>query len=740
MKKASILLISALMAVMSGCQTDTVQETMTENDPHKIFAVIEEDAATKTSLSRNNKILWSEGDQIAVFQNSRSGSIYQVDPESVGSSSATFFCVENKSKGVTIGADIAFYPYGSGMYCTALGEDRYEISDYDFPSVQTYVADSFCEEAYPMAAVSEVGSEDFSFRNISGVLKLMLTGSEAVKSITLQGNADEILSGKGVVTVGSGNFEPVVTFGTSVGNVVTLDCSSAPVSLNKETPTAFLIALPPVTFETGFNVVVEGVSGGKMTLKTSNKAVISRSSILRMPQVEFAPVGGVMIEEVSKTFEEVIVRVRVCDAVQYCGGCLPADKFSLSTVLRNANWKIAPRITDNFEYEGPVTGFPNVEPVPVSSGQTYVLWVAPYKEGQTLLKQADIVYKEFTVPEISAGGEIDVICTGTEIDIKSVKATISAEGSSMIYSALLTAEEAESYPTEADCVKYLIDKTIPSKDDVVEVCRDGLSPATSVKLIAMAVDPSGKYGDLLVENLTTSVPEFNEEIQIKLSVEYEDKTAYIHVDGNSADVVYYYFVGKTSSTSWTRHLGGTRESAEEYMVLNRNAYVLENTEEVPLVDGCIVYEDLEMGAEHVAVVLAVDREGVYSRAYIKYFTPKLALGNFVYKSGETKELWMASKPLITFGTCYGDSEFYTVNWSVEPAEGMTAYTVCTHPNAFADCSTPEEIVTMVYNLGVKVVPGKMENLFYGTEENYVYVIWCDADGNFYETYSELVPS
>ena len=739
MKKASILLISALMAVLSGCQTDTVQETMTGNDPHKIFAVIEEDAATKTSLNKNNKILWSEGDQIAVFQNSRSGSIYQVDPESVGSSSATFFCVENKSKGVTIGADIAFYPYESGMYCTALGEDRYEISDCDFPSVQTYVADSFCEEAYPMAAVSEAGSEDFSFRNISGVLKLMLTGSEAVKSITLQGNADEILSGKGVVTVGSGNFEPVVTFGASVGNVVTLDCSSAPVTLNKETPTAFLIALPPVTFETGFNVVVEGVSGGKMTLKTSNKAVIARSSILRMPQVEFVPVGGILIEEVSKTFDEVIVRVCVRGVVQYCGGCLPADKFSLSTVLRNANWKIAPRITDNFEYEGPVTGFPNVEPVPVSSGQTYVLWVAPYKEGQTVLKQADIVYKEFTVPEISAGGEMDVICTGTEIDIKSVKATISAEGSSMIYSALLTAEEAESYPTEADRVKYLIDKTIPSKDDVVEVCRDGLSPATSVKLIAMAVDPSGKYGDLLVENLTTSVPEFNEEIQIELSVEYEDKTAYIHVGGNSADVVYYYFVGKTSSSTWTRYLGGTRESAEEFMVLNLDSYMLKNTEEVPLVDGCIVYDDLEMGEAHVAVVLAVDQEGEYSRAYITYFTPTLDLGDFVYKSGESKTLWMASRPVVKFGICDGDSEFYTISWYVEPAEGMTAYTVCAHPNAFAEYNTPEEIATVVYNMGVKVVPDKLETVYYGTEDNYVYVTWCDEDGNFYETYSVPVP-
>ena len=739
MNKASILLISALMAVLSGCQTDTVQETMTGNDPHKIFAVIEEDAATKTSLNKNNKILWSEGDQIVVFQNSRSGSIYQVDPESVGSSSATFFCVENKSKGVTIGADIAFYPHGSGMYCTALGEDRYEISDYDFPSVQTYVADSFCEEAYPMAAVSEVGSEDFSFRNISGVLKLMLTGSEAVKSITLQGNADEILSGKGVVTVGSGNFEPVVTFGASVGNVVTLDCSSAPVTLNKETPTAFLIALPPVTFETGFNVVVEGVSGGKMTLKTSNKAVIARSSILRMPQVEFVPVGGILIEEVSKTFDEVIVRVSVRDVVQYCGGCLPADKFSLSTVLRNANWKIAPRITDNFEYEGPVTGFPNVEPVPVSSGQTYVLWVAPYKEGQTVLKQADIVYKEFTVPEISAGGEMDVICTGTEIDIKSVKATISAEGSSMIYSALLTAEEAESYPTEADCVKYLIDKIIPSKDDVVEVCRDGLSPATSVKLIAIAVDPSGKYGDLLVENLTTSVPEFNEEIQIELSVEYEDKTAYIHVGGNSADVVYYYFVGKTSSSTWTYYLGGTRESAEEFMVLNLDSYMLKNTEEVPLVDGCIVYDGLEMGEAHVVVVLAADQEGEYSRAYITYFTPTLDLGDFVYKSGESKTLWMASRPVVKFGICDGDTEFYTISWYVEPAEGMTAYTVCTHPNAFAEYNTPEEIATVVYNMGVKVVPGKLETVFYGTEDDYVYVTWCDEDGNFYETYSVPVP-
>ncbi|MBQ8169470.1 MAG: hypothetical protein IJZ98_01870 [Bacteroidales bacterium] len=739
MKKASILLISALMAVLSGCQTDTVQETMTGNDPHKIFAVIEEDAATKTSLNRNNRILWSEGDQITVFQNSRSGSVYQVAPEYVGSSSAAFVCVENKSKGVTIGADVAFYPYKSGMYCTALGDGKYEINDYDFPAVQTYVADSFCEESYPMAAVSEVGSDDFSFRNISGVLKLLLTGSEAVKSITLKGNADEILSGKGVVTVGSGEFVPEVTFGTSVGKVVTLDCTSSPVSLNRETPTAFLIALPPVTFEKGFNVVIEGVSGGKMTLNTSNKAVIARSSILRMPPVEFVPVGGILIEEVSKTFNEVIVRVHVRDAVQYSGGCVPAGEFSLPAVLKNANWKISPRITDKFEYEGPLTGFPNVEPVPVSSGQKYVLWVAPYKQGQTLLKQADIVYKEFTVPEVVSGGEVNVVCTDVDSQVKSVKASLSAEGASMIYSALLTAEEAKSCSTDASRVRYLFDKTTPSKGGVAEVSRDGLDPNTTLVLIALAIDDQGRYGDLLTKNLSTSVPEFNEEFQIRLGVKYEEKTAFISVDGSSSDVVYYYFVGKTSSSLWKRHLGGTRESAEEFMVLNLDSYMLKNTEDVPMVDGCVVYDNLEMGEEHVAVVMAVDQDGVYSRAFIKYFTPKLDLGNFVYKSGETKTLWTASRPAIKFGTCDGDTEFYTVNWYVEPAEGMTAYTACAHPNAFDGCTTPEAVATMVYNLGVKVVPDRMETLYYGTEDNYVYVTWCDADGNFYETYSVPVP-
>lgn len=738
MKKVLLLLMSAVMAAVSGCQLDTVQEMIADNEQHKIFAVIEEEASTRTSLDKANKILWSEGDQITVFQNSRSGSVYQVTSESAGSSSATFVCIENKSKGVTIGADVAFYPYNSGMYCTVAEGGGYEISDYDFPAVQTYVADSFCEEAYPMAAVSEVGSDDFAFRNISGVLKLMITGKESVKTITVQGNSDETLSGKGVVTVGADDSDPKVAFGKTVGKTVVLDCGSG-VDLNDKTPVAFLISLPPVTFGSGFNIIVESVSGGRMKLKTSQKTAISRSTILSMPQFEFVPAGGVEIYEVSKSFNEIIVRVSVQGVAQYTGGCVPADKFSLATVVRNANWKISPRFTGQCEYEGPVTGFPDVDPVPVSSGQKYILWVAPYKAGQTVLKQEDIVYKEFTVPEVTSGGKVNVICTEVETGIMSVRATLSASGASVIYSALMTPEEMASCTTEAAYRNYLFSNTVPSKGEVAEVCRDGLAPSTKLKLVAVAVDADGRYGSLLTKNIVTAVPEFNEEFKMDLEVECKGKTAYISVGASTSDVVYYYFVGKTSSSAWKRFFGASRESAEEFIVLNLDSYLLENTSDIPLTDGCIVYDNLEMGEEYVAVVVAVDKDGVYSRAHLKYFTPELDLGNFVYNSGATQTMWGASRPKVKFGECDGDDEFYIINWYVEPAAGMTAYTACAHPNTFAECSSPKEVAVMVYNIGTKVVPGKMETFFYGTEENLVYVTWCDASGNFYETYSVAVP-
>ena len=220
---------------------------------------------------------------------------------------------------------------------------------------------------------------------------------------------------------------------------------------------------------------------------------------------------------------------------------------------------------------------------------------------------------------------------------------------------------------------------------------------------------------------------------------YEGKTAYVNVGTLPEGAYCRYFVGKKSSSTWNRMFGGTRESAENYMASNPDSYLLETTLETPLADGCIKFEDVEMSTEYVAIVMVVTADGHLSRAALLEFTPTISLGNFVYKTGSQSSLWNESKPVITFARCAEEGDFYVVNWSVQPAEGMTAYTVCAHPNSIADCETPEALAIRVYNMGVKVVPGQMETLFYGDKENSVYVTWCDADGNFYETYSETVP-
>ena len=737
--KTRLLSFAACLSLVLGCTDEPVSENLSSEEMHMIRAVIEEeDPVTKTSLGTGNKVFWSAADTISVFNNSMSGSPYAVTSESVGTSTGVFKRVEDKSKGVTIGANVAFYPYVSGMYCSKSGDDAYEISSFEFLSSMKYVEGTFPEGTFPMVAVSEVGSEDFAFRNVSGVLKLQLKGTDAVKSLTVQGNAGEPLSGVGIVSVSLNDPAPVVTMSEGAGKSVKLDCGFG-VQLQSDTPSSFYIPLPPAVFEEGFNVVAESKTGARMTLKTSARTEVKRSKILCMPEILFQPTGGVQIEAVSVTFNEIKIRVKVEDVEQYCGGYTLASAFSLSKVQRDANWKTVPRITDVFEYEGPLTGFPNATPTPVSAGQTYVVWVAPYKVGQKTVAQEDIVYREFTVPEVCGGGDVVVTCNEVRAELKSLEAELSAPGASVIYGAFFTDAEIAKYADDAAVVAYLFDKASPVAGETALVSRSGLQPGTALNLVAVAVGGDGKYGSLMRQSVSTTIPQFDDSLQLDLSVSYEGKTAYINVGTLPEGAYCRYFVGKKSSSTWTRMFGGTRESAENYMASNPDSYLLENTVETPLVNGCVVFDGIEMSVEYLAVVMLVTKDGLLSRASLITFTPTMNLGNFVYKSGAQSTLWNASKPSVSFGRCVEEGEFYIVNWSVQPADGMTAYAVCAHPNSVAECVTAEDLAIKVYNMGVKVVPGQMETIFYGDKENYVYVTWCDAEGNFYETYSEQVP-
>ena len=127
------------------------------------------------------------------------------------------------------------------------------------PEDQEYVANSFAEGAFPMAAVSL--NNELVFRNVCGGIKLQLKGTQKVTSIKIQGNDKEKLAGNAFLTVyADEDLKPALTMASDAVKSVTLDCGDG-VQLTESSATEFIIALPPVLFSKGFTAFVTASDG-----------------------------------------------------------------------------------------------------------------------------------------------------------------------------------------------------------------------------------------------------------------------------------------------------------------------------------------------------------------------------------------------------------------------------------------------------------------------------------------------
>jgi uncharacterized protein (TIGR02145 family) len=245
---------------------------------------------TRTSLNGDLSSVWSEGDQIGVFQGNSQVCRYQVDDGYIGQSYANFnFVGGSASGGQELGTNIAVYPYHEDLNCIADGA-VYRISGFAYPSVQQYCYDSFAESSYAMAAIT-YGTEDYDleFRNVGGAVKLQLIGNDVITKISLTGNNAEKLSGEATLTVYSDGTVPSVQMAQDAELAVSLDCGEG-VHLSIDDPMTFYVALPPTSFAKGFTVELENTEGAVCTLEASAANVVGRSQILCMPvaTVEFS--------------------------------------------------------------------------------------------------------------------------------------------------------------------------------------------------------------------------------------------------------------------------------------------------------------------------------------------------------------------------------------------------------------------------------------------------------------------
>ena len=253
-------------------------------------ASFEEDveSQTKTALTSSKSVVWSKGDQVAIFMGDTRPNLYQVNDGAAGSVTGTFDYAgadDSFYSGETPDCNVALYPYASALRCAYEEGVGYVISGLKLAGEQTYAPGGFAQGAFPMAALtSSLTDYQLKFRNVLGILKLSLTGSNAVRSLTLTGKNGEKLSGSAQVVLDHDNT-PVVRMADDASASVTLVCPDG-VQLDPEKPVDFHIVLPPVSFTKGFTVEVQYAGGVVHRIETDKVNTVRRSVVLAMPEVE----------------------------------------------------------------------------------------------------------------------------------------------------------------------------------------------------------------------------------------------------------------------------------------------------------------------------------------------------------------------------------------------------------------------------------------------------------------------
>ena len=376
--------LSALALAFWSCDSDkdivVPKTTVIENNGKPFFATTESySPQTKTSLNNGN-ILWKTGDQVSVFAASTTNDQYQVSDDSNGKTSASLNKINPAGfvAGVELDDNVAYYPYSASNEVAKNGS-VYELT-VSLPSTQNYAENSFGNGAFPMTAVTN-GSDDMNltFKNVLGGLKLQLKGSATISRITVTGNNNEILYGNATVTA-SKSAVPTITLSNASAKVVTLDCGAG-VALDAETATNFIIALPPMTMTGGFTVVVTDTDGKEMEIKTTKSQAITRSSLLKMPAVDYVGTASAQSPTGIHDYVDLGIRKSHID-----NRITPGSEYDRKIVFATCN--IGADSPEGFGYYfrwGELNGWKIVTDTPNEYGQAFILSATQHdKDGNTL--------------------------------------------------------------------------------------------------------------------------------------------------------------------------------------------------------------------------------------------------------------------------------------------------------------------------------------------------------------------
>lgn len=258
-----IAIVAALF--VAGCAKENLVEPMGPQNGVTILTA--GTPTTKTVLQNDQKVLWTNGDQINV-NGVESEALVLDTPAAI----ATFTI-----PGVLNNPFKAVFP-------ASIYKDAQTVN---LPAVQAYAEESFGPNVSPMAAYQANGN-NLNFKHLAAVIKL---------NITKGSDADEIMY---VEFCGKNNEQVCGDFSIDFENAtlagVSTKASDKKVRCNiyEEISSAGLsvyVAVPAVEYQNGYTVKVVDTKGHFMEISKQSGETLVAGKIYDMPAFEFAPTG-----------------------------------------------------------------------------------------------------------------------------------------------------------------------------------------------------------------------------------------------------------------------------------------------------------------------------------------------------------------------------------------------------------------------------------------------------------------
>ena len=253
-------------------------------------AAATQSADTKTTISDNGdktySVLWKEGDAISV--NGKTSKNINIDPNNAKSATFTLDVVDAPYCAVYPASVASGYTAATQSSGTA-GQEGYVAAvpaqvTVTVPATQKYVANGIDPAAAIMYAYSTSETEPLQFKHAMAYLKLTVDGA-AVKSVRVNGNNNETMSGEFVMSFGENiSFSPKTQ---ALNTSILYSCDDGAIPAG----TPMLIAIPAAKYDCGLTLSIIDETGNYQVVHSLKLADMETPRVYKSPSITFTPVG-----------------------------------------------------------------------------------------------------------------------------------------------------------------------------------------------------------------------------------------------------------------------------------------------------------------------------------------------------------------------------------------------------------------------------------------------------------------